>query len=124
MTNKFAGRITYISPIEQKTSKTGKEYKKMEFVITEVEGEYPQSICIGVFGDKCDTVAAHQVGDTATALYNITATLYNGRYYNNINFYRFEDVPTQQPDFTPATAQQQAQQFIQNTMNSNGQLPF
>lgn len=102
MINKFSGRITFMSPTETKTSKAGKEYTKSELVVTELAEAYPNSIVISCFGERCNEAAKHAIGDNVTVLYNIKAELYNGRYYNSVTFFKYDEPA--QSEQTPATA--------------------
>ncbi len=45
------GEITKIAKLETGTSKAGKEWKKLGFVIT-TEGEYPKDVYFTVFGEE------------------------------------------------------------------------
>ena len=65
------------------TSKAGKEWKKLNFVLESKDGEYTNTICFDVFGEeKVDNfVKFNNVGDNVTVSFNVSSREYNERWY-------------------------------------------
>ena len=84
MAQQFSGKLLWISDI-QKVGK--KEYKKIDFAMEEVGNmEYPESIVLTLFWeDKIGAIKPFKVGETVTAMYNMKANEYDGRYFSNNN---------------------------------------
>ena len=59
------GVIKEVLKVEQGTSKAGKEWKKLNFILESKDGEYTNTICFDVFGEeKVDNfVKFNNVGD-------------------------------------------------------------
>ena len=81
------GKITWVGQVSSGVSKsTGKDWSKFQAVITEQEGEYPQSLCFEVFNDKI-AVALNEV---CTIHFQVKANEYQGKYYTNISAWKKE----------------------------------
>ena len=77
------GVIKQILDVEQGTSKAGKEWKKLNFVLESKDGEYTNTICFDVFGEeKVDNfVKFNNVGDNVTVSFNVSSREYNEKWY-------------------------------------------
>ncbi len=76
----ITGKITWVGPVASGVSKAGKDWNKFQAVITEQEGEYPQSLCFEVFNDKISIA----LGEVCTLHFQVKANEYQGKYYTNI----------------------------------------
>ncbi|MGN1173712.1 MAG: DUF3127 domain-containing protein [Muribaculaceae bacterium] len=135
----ITGKIIYVSPVISGVSqRTGNTWASRDFVI-ETEEQYPQRACMRLFGqDKIDKHPIN-VGDVVTVSFDINATEYNGRWYNQLNAWNIAPLaaagsqPVQpapgQQQTAPAqtvTAQQAtpAQAAAPQQEESNDALPF
>ena len=77
------GVIKQILNVEQGTSKAGKDWKKLNFILESKDGEYTNTICFDVFGEeKVDNfVKFNNVGDNVTVSFNVSSREYNERWY-------------------------------------------
>ena len=77
------GTIKQVLDIEQGTSKAGKEWKKLNFILESKDGDYTNTICFDVFGEeKVDNfVKFNNVGDNVTVSFNVSSREHNGRWY-------------------------------------------
>ena len=77
------GTIKQILNVEQGTSKAGKDWKKLNFILESKDGEYTNTICFDVFGEeKVDNfVKFNNVGDNVTVSFNVSSREYNERWY-------------------------------------------
>ena len=81
----ITGKIIFVSPVSTGVSqRTGNTWASREFVV-ETQGQYPNRACIKLFGqEKIDTYPV-KVGDVVTVSFDINASEYNGRWYNQLN---------------------------------------
>lgn len=83
---KFTGKITHILPVEKGTSKAGKDWQKLQFVVEEEKDQYPQSMVFTMMdSDKIDDfVKFKKVGANVEVSYNFSAREYNGKWYGDV----------------------------------------
>lgn len=99
--------IKAILPVQSGTSKSGNVWQKVDFVIEEEGGNYPNSMVITAFGERVEKLNTVRVGDRVTARFDTQAREYNGRYFNNITLYDFAQ-PQQAQQAQPQPQQAQA----------------
>jgi len=78
------GKIEQIGNVQQFAS----GFQKREVLLTEVEGNYPQTYPIDLTKDKIDLLDGKNVGDTVTLECNLRANEYNGRHFINLSAWR------------------------------------
>lgn len=83
------GEITKISQLETGTSKAGKEWKKLGFVLT-TQGEYPKDVYFTVFGEEKTTnfTTYNRVGQVVEVFFNINAREYNDKWYTDLGAWK------------------------------------
>lgn len=84
------GTIKVINEVESGVSKSsGKEWKKVSFVI-ETEGEYPKTVCFGIFGgEKVDNfIKFNKIGQRVDVSFDVESREYKGRYYTDLNAWK------------------------------------
>ena len=79
------GKVIAVLPLLSGVSaRTGNQWAKQDFVI-EIPGQYPRRICFEVFGqDRIDQFDV-QMGEEITVSFDITATEYQGKWYNKLS---------------------------------------
>lgn len=104
------GIVKQILPLQKGTSQSGKEWVKQEYLLEHDQGQYPRSICFGVFGlDKINSFNI-QYGEVLTVHLNIEAREHNGRWFNSIDAWKVDREQATQPQPAQApTAPQPAQ---------------
>ncbi len=93
---KFKGQIEKIFDVKSGESDRG-EWKSIEFLVAEVDEQYPQSVSFRLFGaDKVDNfVKYNEVGDLVEVSFNIKSREYEGKYYNSIDAWKvWKENPT------------------------------
>lgn len=85
------GIIKEILPTETGTSKAGKEWKKLNFVLNTGD-KFNPDICFQIFGsEKCDNfVKYNKVGDEVRVSFNVYSREWKGKYFHNIDAWRVE----------------------------------
>lgn len=99
----FIGVIKKKLPVQQGTSKSGKNWMKQEIVIEELGKQYPNSICATAFGEKTlNDVGPFREGDVVKVQVDFKAQEWQGRFFNSLNLWRIEPADQAQ---TPAPMQ-------------------
>lgn len=88
------GTIKTILPVESGTSKAGKEWKKVNFILANNEGYEgrEQIFCFQIFGgEKVDNFIKHnQEGESVKVKFNIRTNEFNNKYFTNLEAWRVE----------------------------------
>jgi len=90
---KIQGTITKIFEIEKGTSKAGKEWQKINFLL-DTGAQFNPEVCFQIFGeDKANNfVKYNKEGERVDVSFNISSREHEGRYYHNIDAWRVEKV--------------------------------
>lgn len=108
---KEQGKIKAILPVESGTSKDGKEWKKVVFVIANSKGYEgrEQIFAFEIFGaEKVDKfLQFNKVGDVVDVDFNITTNEWQGKYYTSLGAWKVfkagVNKPQPQTNQTPQT---------------------
>ena len=82
------GKLTKKLKIEKGISKAGKEWQKQSILI-EQNGEYNKEVVISFFGDKIKSLRDINEGSEVNVSINLSSREYNGKYYTQIDGWRF-----------------------------------
>lgn len=123
---KIEGKIIAALDEQRGVSKSGKEWRRMEYII-ETPGEYPKKCVFSVMGDNIEKFGL-RIGQDVDIEIDIDAREYNGRWFNSITCWKavlrnvdvFQQVPIQ------PTEPQQPKGIIEKMkeQNNGGDLPF
>lgn len=111
----------------------GTQWVRQDFVIVlDGGGNYPDRVLVTAFGERVGDVQRLTTGQHVTAHIDLKVTDYNGRLFNNVNLFRFEDAQqaTQQPQPQQPQPQPQPQPARVNInpqpspFAGSDQLPF
>ena len=93
---KFSGKVTAISEPIIGEGKKG-TWESVTVVVTETEGEYPQSIAVECFNkqSELDKIA---LGATCDVHFNVEASEYKGKFYGKNKLWKFDNVELPQRD--------------------------
>ena len=104
---KFSGEVTAISEPLIGEGKKG-SWESVTVVVTETEGEYPQSIAVECF-NKQSELEKIAIGTVCDVYFNMEASEYKGKYYGKNKLWKFDnwevhqrEQPTKAPQ--PVTA--------------------
>jgi len=75
----FNGKIKQISETQ-----TFSNFRKREFVVTEIDNQYPSDIKFEFVGDNADVMNNYNVNDSVTVAFVLKGNEYNGKYYTNL----------------------------------------
>jgi len=81
------GTLVQILKLEEGVSKTGKEWKKQDFVI-ETNEQYPKKVCFTLFGEKVSLIDGITEGSEVEVFFNLESRDFNGKWYHNINAWK------------------------------------
>lgn len=90
------GKIVAVLPIQRGVSRNGNPYATQDYVV-ETQDQYKQKVCFNVFGEDKINQFQINVGDDVIVNFNITANLYNAKWYNRIQAWKVIHIaPTSQ----------------------------
>ena len=109
MNVELTGTIVQILPYEGGTSKAGKEWRKVVFIL-ETQDQYPRKVAISLLNDNIDKYTI-QVGTAVTANLEIESREWNGKWYTEVRAWQVT-YPQAQPvaQATQPTTQAYTQQ--------------
>ena len=87
------------------TQTFAKGFTKREFVIETGDDKYPQLVKLEVTKERCAELDDCEIGDTMEVQFDIRGNEYNGKYYVNLQAWKFENTPN-----APRQEKPQAQQ--------------
>jgi len=96
---KITGNITKILPIQKGTSKAGKEWQKLNFLV-QTDDEYNNVYYFEIFGEEKinNFTKWNKVTSRVTIGFNVKTNEFNGKYYTSLVawniFNEFKDAPT------------------------------
>ncbi len=82
MNLELTGTIVQMLPYESGTSKAGKEWRKVIFIL-ETQDQYPRKVAISLLNDNIDKYAI-QVGMVVTANIEIESREWNAKWYTEV----------------------------------------
>lgn len=86
---KMNGEIVKIMEVEKGTSKAGKEWQKLTFVINN-GNQYNPEVAFQIFGtDKVEKFNKYnKVGSKVDVSFNVSSREFNGKYYNSLDAWK------------------------------------
>ncbi len=115
----FKGIISQALPEQSGVSKSGKAWRKREYIIEYEHGQYPKSVVFSVLGQKIDELNIQQGVEYELEL-DFEAREWNGRYFLQASCWKA--TPTQQPAPQPAPQTQYAPAQLTDDLGND--LPF
>jgi len=103
------GRVLQILPLQQGTSKAGKPWKSLVFVL-ETGGQYPKKVPIKLFGESVDKFPL-QIGQEVTASLDLDGREWEGKWFPEIKAWNIvyagaqQAAPAPQPTYQPPQPQ-------------------
>jgi hypothetical protein len=112
----ITGTITKITDVQEGTSKAGKSWKKLGFVV-QTASEYPKDVFFSVFGEeKVDNfLKFNKVGQTVDVSFNVESREYNERFYTDLQAWKV---------FTNASGKENVEAPVTEEFHSADDLPF
>ena len=89
MSLQVKGVITKILEVEKGTSKAGKEWQKINFVV-DTGNEFNPDVCFQIFGEeKVENFTKYnKVGSVVDVSFNVSSREFNGKYYHNLDAWK------------------------------------
>ncbi len=115
------GTITNALPEQSGTSKSGKSWRKKEYIVEYEHGQYPKSVVFSVIGQKIDELNIQQGAEYDLSI-DFEAREWNGRYFLQASCWKA--TPTQQATAQPAPQQPVYQQAQTQVPAQDSDLPF
>lgn len=118
----ITGKIIRVYPVVEGVSKAGNEWRKQEYVLKYLSGQYEKCLIFAVMGEKIEQFNI-QDGGVYDVYFDIDAREYNGKWYNSVNVWKVAQPQNESPQSpTPAGAPAPVQQTI--PLASTDELPF
>lgn len=96
----FKGKVIAVLDKKSGTSKAGNEWAKQEYVIEEIEGQYPKKMCFEVFGEDKISQFNIKVGQVLGVNFNIDSREWQGRWFNQVQAWKIVNLDQQAPKAT------------------------
>lgn len=114
------GTIINVLPEQSGTSKSGKTWRKREYIVEYEHGQYPKSVVFSVMGQKIDELNIQQGMDYNLSI-DFEAREWNGRYFLQASCWKA--TPTQQPQQAPIQPAQQGWEQMYQQPQAQPQTP-
>jgi hypothetical protein len=85
----ITGKIYKKMPEQTGTGKNG-QWVKQDFIIDNMEGQFPKKVCITVWGDKVEELKRYNPGDEVKVAINIESREYNDKWYTDVKAWKIE----------------------------------
>lgn len=83
------GKIAAVLGIKKGTTKNGKDYESIEYLITE-EMQYGKTMKFTVYSGDGPVMDAPEVGDKVSVSFNVSAREYNGKWFNDVRAWKIQ----------------------------------
>lgn len=102
---KFTGIVTNVLPIQSGTSKAGKEWRRLEFVLEyEAHEQYPKAIVVSVMNAKIEELNIQQGGKYEVEV-DFSTREYQGRWYMSASAWKATKIEDQTAQFNTQATQ-------------------
>jgi hypothetical protein len=98
----FRGRLVEIFPVKSGTSKAGKDWKSVDFML-ESEGQYPKQAAFNLYGDKIDYITKYSIGTLLDVKFSLESKLYNGNVFTKASAYAVSPVQSETQTYASGT---------------------
>jgi hypothetical protein len=88
MALEFSGKLIKKLPLQSGTSANG-VWSRQEIII-EIPGQFPQQVCVSLWGDRVNDAVKYVEGDILKVSFNLQSREYNGRWYTDVRAWRLD----------------------------------
>jgi len=117
----ITGRLQRVLQLESGTGKTGKEWKKQDFLI-ETNGEYPTLVLLTAWGKATEFLANFTTGTLLSVTFNPASREHNGKFYTSLNANKIHKVEGATQATAPVSASAPTTSYATGVDDSD--LPF
>ena len=98
----MTGKILKILEVEKGTSKAGKDWQKINFVLS-TGSEYNPEVAFQIFGEEkvANFIKYNKVGQVVDVSFNISSREYNGKYFHNLDAWKIFKSDAAEPNQSP-----------------------
>lgn len=98
----MTGKILKILEVEKGTSKAGKDWQKINFVLS-TGNEYNPEVAFQIFGEEkvANFIKYNKVGQVVDVSFNISSREYNGNYFHNLDAWKIFKSDAAEPNQAP-----------------------
>jgi hypothetical protein len=116
----FTGRVEQVVD-KSGTSKKMEPFTAYQLLVEEVDGQYPQSGCFDIFGEK---IAPPMVGELVTISFSMKANLYEGKIFGKNNVWKIKSERTDNEPIGKKPEAQMPSAGEPTPQNKSDDLPF
>lgn len=92
MSLELTGRILKVGAEQSGTTKAGNAWKKIEFIISYMDGSYEKNAAFSCMGERTEAVKRFKAGDEVKVSFNIESREYNEKFYTDLRAWRIEQL--------------------------------
>jgi hypothetical protein len=98
----MTGKILKVLEVEKGTSKAGKDWQKINFVLS-TGSEYNPEVAFQIFGEERveSFIKYNKVGQVVDVSFNISSREYNGKYFHNLDAWKIFKSDSAEPNQAP-----------------------
>ncbi len=85
----MTGKILKVLEVEKGTSKAGKDWQKINFILS-TGNEYNPEVAFQIFGEEKveNFIKYNKVGQVVDVSFNVSSREYNGKYFHNLDAWK------------------------------------
>lgn len=117
------GTLEKILNPESGISRSGKEWKKQEFIV-ETKEQFPRKICFTLFNEKLSLIDQFSEGSEIEVSFNLESREYNSKWFHNVNAWKIEEISDKIPEHTPPPEYSESEIPPELNDNEEDSLPF
>ncbi|MDR1406202.1 MAG: DUF3127 domain-containing protein [Prevotellaceae bacterium] len=129
MALEFSGKLIKKLPVQSGSSDRG-SWSRQEIII-EIPGQFPQNVCVSLWGDRVNEAAKYVEGDILKVSFDLQSREYNGKWYTSVRAWRLEkeaaavaSAAKPEPADSPAAATPAEDPFAAAPAQQVDDLPF
>lgn len=132
------GKIIMDLGLTEGVSQRGNSWKKQEFVLETLNQNFPRKVKFHIFGSRVDEIKM-EIGKNYVIQFDLESREFNGRWYTDVSCYAARESMSQSGPVMSQSAPEMPQSpvmpggfpqapatadFIENSLEDNGDLPF
>ncbi|TAH25594.1 MAG: DUF3127 domain-containing protein [Cytophagales bacterium] len=126
MALEFVGKLIKVMPEIGGQSAKG-PWKKQDFLIEEITGQYPKKACFQAWNEKLELLHKYEIGDELKISFNIESREYNEKWYTELRVWKIDAAGNNSSK--PSNSREQSDDFpevssFKSSGTEEGDLPF
>jgi len=108
----LTGKLLSILPKQEGDTKTGGRWQRQSFLLEVRNGNYVNTVCLDMWGDRINLLAPYHEGDTIAVSFDVSSREFSDRWYTSLQVWKIlpASANSQQSATTQAQGNAQAGQ--------------